>query len=106
MECEEQDMPKLFLTARDIDYHADRGVKELPIDDNVVLTDIAREQARARGVRLVKAENAIQQITECHTDNDDEQELHAKVKSAVIANLGGTPDNLDIIITRILNGLK
>jgi hypothetical protein len=99
-------MPKLFLTARDIDYHADQGIKELPIDDNVVLTDIAREQARARGVRLVRAQNAVEQITACHPDDSENQKLHGKIKAAVIANLGSTPENLDAIITRILNGLE
>jgi hypothetical protein len=101
-------MPKIFLTARDIDYHADRGIKELPVDDNVVLTDIAREQARARGLKLVRKENAVQQITECHTcsTNNSEGDLHNQVKAAVIANLGGTPANLDAIITKVLNGLK
>lgn len=55
-------MKKIFLTARDIDEHADRGVKELPVDDQVVLTDMAREQARARGVKLVRSQNAAAQI--------------------------------------------
>jgi len=99
-------MPKLFLTARDIDEHANRGVKEIPIDDNVVLTDIAREQARARGVKLVRTQNAVEHITECHSEEDEDKDLHNQIKKAVIANLGGTPDNLDAIITRILNGLK
>jgi hypothetical protein len=67
-------MPKLFLTASDIDHHADRGVKEIPIDNNVVLTDIAREQARARGVRLVRVDNASPSITECHTTTADKKE--------------------------------
>jgi hypothetical protein len=101
-------MPKLFLTASDIDHHADRGVKEIPIDDNVVLTDIAREQARARGVRLVRVDNATPSITECHTSTADKNEpdVHRQVRAAVIANLGSTPENLDAIITKILSGLK
>jgi hypothetical protein len=101
-------MPKLFLTASDIDHHADRGVKEIPIDDNVVLTDIAREQARARGVRLVRVDNAVPSIAECHTTIADKKEsdVHGQVRAAVIAHLGSAPGNLDAIITKILSGLK
>lgn len=100
-------MKKIFLTARDIDEHADRGVKELPVDDQVVLTDMAREQARARGVKLVRSQNAAAQIEACHTIKSDDSDLYQKIKAGVIANLGGAaPENLDAIIAKILNDLS
>ena len=31
-------MPKKFLTAKDIDYHADQGVTEIHVGDDLVVT--------------------------------------------------------------------
>ncbi len=46
-------MGRRFITARDIDDLLARGEQELLVDDNTVLTDLAREHARDRGVRVV-----------------------------------------------------
>ncbi len=46
-------MAKTFYTERDIEDMANRGVTTLAVNDNVVLTDLAREMALKRGVRLV-----------------------------------------------------
>ncbi len=48
-------MGRRFITARDIDDLFDRGETELPIDATTVLTDLARERARERGVTVTAA---------------------------------------------------
>ena len=48
-------MAKVFYTEHDIDDLAARGVTALEVDDNVVITDVAREKAIALGLRLVRS---------------------------------------------------
>jgi hypothetical protein len=47
-------MPKIFYTERDVEdlYHS--GVMTLVVNDDVVVTDLAREKARKLGLELVK----------------------------------------------------
>ena len=47
-------MPKIFYTERDIEdlYHS--GVTTLVVNDDVVVTDLAREKARKLGLELLK----------------------------------------------------
>ncbi len=46
-------MAKQFLTAQDIELYCAEDVKELPINNDVVITDLARERARELGVRIL-----------------------------------------------------
>ena len=46
-------MPKIFYTERDIEDLAKRGVISLLEDDDVVLTDIARDKAMRLGIEIV-----------------------------------------------------
>lgn len=46
-------MPKTFYTERDIEDLAKRGVISLVEDDDVVLTDLARDKARRLGIEIV-----------------------------------------------------
>jgi len=46
-------MPKTFYTERDIEDLAKRGVISLLEDDDVVLTDIARDKALRLGIEIV-----------------------------------------------------
>ncbi len=48
-------MGRRFITSRDIDDLLARGEQELTVDAATVLTDLAREHARDRGVRVVTA---------------------------------------------------
>jgi hypothetical protein len=48
-------MGRRFITARDIDDLFDRGETELRVDATTVLTDLARERARERGLRVTAA---------------------------------------------------
>ena len=95
-------MGKRFLTARDIDEHADRGVMEIQIDDNVVITDIGRERARERQVRIVRVPPGTVLPDHPPCENTPPDQLRQKVRAAVIAKLGSAPENLDVIINKIL----
>ncbi len=94
-------MAKTFYTERDIEDMANRGQTSLVVNDNVVLTDLARETALKRGVRLVR-ENLV------HPEDNGSAQLIHRVKAAVIARLGGDVDMalLDAIVTRVVNGMK
>jgi hypothetical protein len=46
-------MPKVFYTERDIEDLAKQGVKSIDVNDDVVVTDAAREKARRVGVDLI-----------------------------------------------------
>ncbi|MFN7036235.1 MAG: hypothetical protein ACK4SN_07705 [Bellilinea sp.] len=97
-------MAKKFLTARDIDFHADQGVTEIHVDDDLVVTDLGQERARERGVRLIRrpAGEKSPPHPECETPAPA-ADVVQQVRSAVIARLGGTPEGLDQIIQKILN---
>ena len=49
-------MGRRFITSRDIDDLLARGERELLVDEHTTLTDLAREEARDRGVRVVPAD--------------------------------------------------
>ncbi|GIV63990.1 MAG: hypothetical protein AB1457_14060 [Chloroflexota bacterium] len=104
-------MAKKFLTAKDIDFHADQGVTEIHVGDDLVVTDLGQERARERGVRLIRlpAGEKSPSHPECETaapstETSPSSEVVAQVRAAVIARLGGTPEGLDQIIQKILNG--
>jgi len=46
---------KTFYSAEDIETLASQGVRELMVDENTVLTSVARETAQQLGVKLVTA---------------------------------------------------
>jgi hypothetical protein len=48
-------MPKTVYTERDIEDLAKRGVISLVLDDDVMLTDLARDKAVRLGVELLRA---------------------------------------------------
>jgi hypothetical protein len=94
-------MPKTFYTERDIVEMAERGVTSLEVNDDVVLTDLAREEAIKRGLRLVRGHGQ-------HPEDGDDAELVHRVKAAVIARLGDQVDAnmLDAVIRRVVQQLK
>jgi hypothetical protein len=92
-------MGRTFYTARDIDRFADEGLTELCIDNSIVLTDIARERAHERGLRLVRVPDAG--VTPS-PERPASADLHERVRAAVIARLGVEPDGLDGIIGSVL----
>jgi hypothetical protein len=94
-------MPKTFYTERDIADLAGQGVTSLEINDDVVLTDLARDEAHKRGLRLVRA-------TAARPEDAQQAELVHRVKAAVIARLGDQVDAkiLDAVVTKVVQGLK
>jgi hypothetical protein len=94
-------MAKIFYTERDIQELADRGVTELALNDDVVLTDLARDHAIARGVRLVPAKSNQ------HAD-DPQAELIHRVKAAVLARLDGQVEAnlLDAVVTKVVRSVS
>ncbi len=94
-------MPKTFYTERDIVDLASRGVGSLEVNDDVVLTDLAREEALKRGVRLVRSNGQ-------HSEDGGQAELVHRVKAAVIARLGDQVDAklLDAVVTNVVKGIQ
>ncbi len=45
---------KTFYSAEDIENFADRGQSEISVDENVVLTDLAKQTARMLGIRITE----------------------------------------------------
>ena len=116
-------MAKLFYTERDIEDMIASGVMSLEISDSVVLTELAYEKARSRGMTLVQgqADNppcapvrpyiSGSQSTlpapakAASAPKSEGQSLEDRIKSAVVARLGGQVDAnlLGVIIRRVLN---
>ena len=94
-------MPKTFYTERDMVDMAARGVTSLEVNDDVVLTDLARDEALKRGVRLVRSGNRP-------AEDPAQAELAHRVKAAVIARLGDQVDAkiLDAVVTKVVRGLR
>ncbi|HVN56011.1 MAG TPA: hypothetical protein VMT46_16880 [Anaerolineaceae bacterium] len=91
-------MAKTFYTERDIVDMAQRGITSLVVNDDIVLTDLARDMAHRHNIRLVR-ENPI------HPEDQGNAELIHRVKAAVISRLGGDVDLalLDAVVTRVVN---
>jgi len=98
-------MAKVFYTERDIEDLAARGVTALDVDDNVVITDVARDKAMTLGIRLVRPAGTSNGHNGAAGSSD---EVVAKVRAAVIARLGPGVDHalLDAVITRVVAQLK
>jgi hypothetical protein len=93
-------MSRRFITKVDIDALAEAGRDTLEVDQATTVTDLAREHALARGVRIVRqGEDARpQQSTTGNLDED----LRSRVRATVIARLGSEPDGLDAVLDREL----
>lgn len=128
-------MAKTFFTERDIEDLVHQGKDSLLINDDVVLTDLAYEKARVLGVTLLRdfdhvpcapvrpyltkkqekaapadvARNILQSIDwqkEEHPATAEEDALHQRIRSAVLAQVGDIdPVLLDRIIQRVLVNL-
>ena len=96
-------MPKTFYTERDIIDLVNRGETSLEVNDDVVLTDNARDMALKRGMRLIRA-----RLRAGHAEDRGNAELVHRVKAAVIARLGDQVDAklLDAVVTKVVNGLE
>jgi hypothetical protein len=124
-------MPKQFYTERDIEALCKGGVQLLEVNDDVVLTEMAYEKARAMGMRLVRSspENppsapvrpyisqkqagkmpapAVPPVAAgdgaCPQSVPADIDLRHRIRDAVVARLGTQVDAtlLDVIIQRVL----
>jgi len=111
-------MAKIFYTEHDVDDMKARGVTSIDVTDNVVMTDLAVERAMRYEMRINRVEQGSPKATYSPSVNiyaaypretsSADGELKAKIKSAVLAKLGGQVDAalLDAVITRVLAGMK
>jgi hypothetical protein len=103
-------MPKTFYTERDIDDLHARGVTSLEVNDDIVLTDLARERMFKNGMKARRNEfkepprpQPMPQPAQA-----SQEVLIQRVKAAVLARLNGQVDPvlLDKVIRRILAEMK
>jgi hypothetical protein len=101
-------MAKTFYTEREIEDLYHRGVTVLDVDDNVVLTDLARDKALSLGIRLTRVGASTKPAPSAAAPSPSQAEIAAKVKAAVIARLGNNVDPalLDAVIARVLAQIK
>jgi len=105
---------KIFYTEHDIQDMHKRGVTSIDVNDDVVMTDLAREQAIKLGIKLNKSQGAAASVsappptTQTQT-LDSQDELIRRVKAAVMARLGGSgvdSRSLDAAIQKVIAGMK
>lgn len=103
-------MPKTIYTERDIDDLKARGVLSVDVDDNVVLTDLARERALKQGMRVNRIEHKALPVPSAAAagPGPTDEELVKRIKSAVLARLNGQVEAslLDTVIRRVISGMK
>ncbi|MEM7345408.1 MAG: hypothetical protein AAF485_14300 [Chloroflexota bacterium] len=113
-------MAKTFYTERDIvDLHA-TGATEIPINDDVVLTELAREKATELGLQLVEGDTICHQAgpasplppttpppPKTSSASPTDPALIDHIKARVMARLGTSEFNdlLDQVIPMVLTRL-
>jgi hypothetical protein len=119
-------MPKVFYTERDIEDLAKQGVKSITVNDDVVVTDAAREKARRVGVDLIverpastnasALQPAVAQMAApspapkpaaTQPAPESTSDLETRVYNSVKARLNGQVDDalLRTIVQRVLKSL-
>ncbi len=113
-------MPKTFYTERDIEDLIARGVNSLALNDDIVVTDQAREKAMKLGFELIREHDQPQdapirpyiakQVTPASKPraSSDKGDLEQRVHKAVMTRLGDSvdPKLLATIIKRVLNSIE
>lgn len=100
-------MPKKFYTERDIEVLHAQGVTRLDVDNNTVITALAKERMTKLGmginVSAAAQPPAARQATAASTPSPA-SDLAGQVKAAVLARLGDQVDAalLDTVIARVL----
>jgi hypothetical protein len=120
-------MPKVFYTERDIEDLAKQGVKSIEVNDDVVVTDAAREKARRVGVDLIverpasakpatssqpaaaqmPAPSSVSAPSPAQPARESTGDLETRVYNSVKARLNGQVDDalLRTIVQRVLKSL-
>ena len=103
-------MPKTFYTERDIDDLHARGVTGIDVNDDIVLTDLARERMFKYGMRTRRSEfkehPRPQEVPSALLVS--QEALVQRIKAAVLARLNGQVDPvlLDTVIRRVIAEMK
>lgn len=113
-------MAKTIYTERDIVDLAQRGVKEIQVDETVYITDVGREKMQALGMQIktvrtdaVPTTPASALAGSAHVlggrrlTEEERRQVIEKVKSGVIARLGPGVDAtlLDTLVRRVVGEL-
>jgi len=116
-------MARTFYTERDIQDLAARGVTQIEVNDNVYITDAAREMMDKLGIKRVVTSGASPtssvltspDVANLHQSKpsspslspNEKQEVIDKVKSGVLARLGPGVDSavVDQIVRRVVGAL-
>ncbi len=105
-------MKRRFITKADIDRVAESGQQVLEVDGPATVTDLAREHAMQRGVRVVlsggpggggpvdRRHGVYPESAPAGAASDPG--LVRRVRAAVVAKLGQAPEGLDETIERVL----
>jgi len=103
-------MPKTFYTERDIDDLHARGVTSLEVNDDIVLTDLARERMFKYGMKARRNEfkEPPRPQSMSQPAQASQEVLVQRVKAAVLARLNGQVDPvlLETVIRRVLAEMK
>ncbi len=110
-------MARTFYTERDIEDLAKQGIREIEENDNVYITDVARERMEALGIKTRKstkasasqlsAPSAAPTVVPTGLSATEKQQVIDKVKAGVIARLGLGVDTakVDTIVCRVVGQL-
>jgi len=114
-------MPKKFYTDRDIDDMIRDGITSLEVNDDIVVTDIARERAYKSGFKFIREDdiapstpirpyvvkNPIKKQEKELVYKEQDLNLEKKVLAAVQAKVGDSIDKvlLETIIKRIIKSI-
>ena len=108
-------MAKTFYTERDIEDLAAQGAQSLPVDENTVLTELARERARELGIEIVEVQADSSSAPQRSADAPKAQadalpsgaELESRIYNSVKTRLGDQVDEtlLRAIVRRVLKNV-
>jgi hypothetical protein len=95
-------MGKMIYTDVDIEALREKGITRLEINDQVVLTELAREKAARLGIELVRG------LPPGPNPTPANDLLFQQVKTGVMARLAGPVDEavVEAVIRKVLAGLK
>ncbi len=79
-------MAKQFLTAQDVELYCAEGVRELPANNDVVVTDLARERARELGIRIVPDSSAEPLTPPARAETGDRPSSRPSAQTAAASN--------------------
>lgn len=106
-------MAKTFYTERDIDDLHARGVTSIEVNDDIVLTDLARERMFKYGIRAKRIEfkeppRPVEVPTTSQVSQVSQDALVQRIKAAVLARLNGQVDPvlLETVIRRVIAEMK